>query len=62
MVDERHRDRGIGTMLLKEAEVWARKKGLYSISLFVHVGNKSAYAAYRKSGFGEHHLKMAKVL
>ncbi len=49
-------------MLLKEAEVWARKKGLYSISLFVHVGNKSAYAAYRKSGFGEHHLKMAKVL
>lgn len=62
VVDERYRGKGIGTMLLKEAERWAKKKGLYSISLFVHTGNKSAFAAYRKSGFKEHHLKMAKIV
>lgn len=61
-VDGRHRGRGIGTMLLKEAEGWARNKGLYSISLFVHTDNKAAFSVYRKSGFREHHLKMAKVL
>jgi len=60
VVDERYRGRGIGTMLLGEAEWWARKKGLYSISLFVHTGNRTAFAVYRKSGFKEHHLKMAK--
>jgi ribosomal protein S18 acetylase RimI-like enzyme len=62
VVDGRHRGKGIGTMLLEEAEGWASKKGLYSISLFVHIGNKAAYAAYRKSGFEEHHLKMAKTV
>jgi ribosomal protein S18 acetylase RimI-like enzyme len=62
VVDERHRGKGIGTMLLEEAEKWARKKGLHSISLFVHTGNEAAFAAYRKSGFKEHHLKMAKIV
>lgn len=62
VVDERYRRKGIGTMLLKEAEAWAKKKKMYSISLMVHVANENALATYKKAGFKGHHLKMAKIV
>ncbi len=62
VVDERYRGKGIGTALLKETETWAKKKGMYSIALTVHTDNKNAYSVYRKSGFREHHLRMAKIV
>ncbi|NYZ74512.1 GNAT family N-acetyltransferase [Candidatus Micrarchaeota archaeon] len=62
VVGEHHRGKGIGTMLLKEAEKWARKKRMYSIGLMVHIANEDALSVYRKSGFKAHHLKMAKIV
>lgn len=62
VVDKRYRGRGIGKALMEKAEWWAKKKGMYSIGLVVHVKNKAAYSVYTKSGFREHHLKMAKKI
>jgi len=62
VVDKKHRKKGVGKALLKEAEVWAKKKGLYSIGLMVHTGNKYAFSAYKSFGFKENHLKMAKIV
>ena len=61
-VDGLYRRKGIGTMLLKEAEKWAKGKGVFSLALTVFYKNKSAYVAYRKFGFREHNLKMSKVV
>lgn len=62
MVEKRWRRRGIGKSLLAKAAAWARGKKLYSIALNVHARNAEATAAYEKSGFAGHHIKMAKVL
>lgn len=62
VVDSQYRGKGIGTALLEEAEEWARKKKMYSISLMVHTANDNALALYRNFGFRGHHLKMAKVV
>lgn len=62
IVDERYRGKGVGTMLLEEAERWARKKKMYSIGLMVHTDNEKAFSVYRKAGFNAHHLKMAKIV
>ena len=61
-VEEFYRRKGIGTRLLEEAEAWAKKRGIFSIGLFVSTKNKGAFSAYRKSGFFEHHLKMSKII
>ncbi|MEW6749064.1 MAG: GNAT family N-acetyltransferase [Candidatus Micrarchaeota archaeon] len=62
VVDEKHRGKGIGTALLEDAGLWAKKKGLYSISLMVHTGNKHAFSTYKSCGFEENHLKMVKTV
>ena len=62
VVDNEYRRKGIGKALMKEAEGWAKKKGLYSIALTVHTGNKGAYTTYKKSGFKELNLKMVKII
>ena len=61
-VEESYRRKGIGTKLLEEAEAWAKKRGIFSIGLFVSTKNKGAFSAYRKSGFFEHHMKMSKII
>lgn len=61
-VEERYRRKGIGTRLLKEAERWAKDKGVFSLALTVFDKNKPALLAYKKFGFREHHMKMSKVI
>jgi ribosomal protein S18 acetylase RimI-like enzyme len=46
-----YRDVGIGTELLREAEVQARRLGLKILTLDVIVGNDSAYHTYEKNGY-----------
>jgi GNAT superfamily N-acetyltransferase len=59
---ESYRRKGIGSLLLQETEEWAKKKGIFSIGLFVSTKNKTAFSAYKKSGFFEHHMKMSKIV
>lgn len=52
-VDEELRGRGIGTMLLEEAERIARRLGLAKLSLIVFEQNAQAHRLYLRLGFVE---------
>ena len=47
-----HRGRGIGRLLLEEAERRARARGSSKLTLEVHASNESAIHLYRRFGFG----------
>lgn len=46
-----HVGMGIGTMLFKELEAWAREHNKHRLELTVMENNPSAYALYKKMGF-----------
>jgi len=51
MVDAEYRRRGIGTMLLEEAVVWARTAGVRKLELHVFPWNDPALRLYESFGF-----------
>lgn len=61
-VDEKHRGKGIGTSLIKEAEAWAVKRGLEYIELGVLAGNFSAEELYEKMGYRDTQKTMRHML
>jgi aminoglycoside 6'-N-acetyltransferase I len=61
-IRELFRKKGIGKMFIKEAERWAKEKGIYSLGLTVLVRNKNAFSAYKKLGFFAHNYKMSKIV
>lgn len=46
-----HVSMGIGTMLFKEVETWAKEHDKHRLELTVMENNPSAYALYKKVGF-----------
>jgi RimJ/RimL family protein N-acetyltransferase len=46
-----HRGRGVGTALMREAIVWARRFGIERVELTVYPHNEAAIALYRRFGF-----------
>ncbi|MDR0957761.1 MAG: ribosomal protein S18-alanine N-acetyltransferase [Clostridiales bacterium] len=50
-VAEEHRQKGIGTMLVKELVAVSEKKHMIGLTLEVRINNKSAHALYAKTGF-----------
>ncbi|MGZ5354563.1 MAG: diaminopimelate decarboxylase [Actinomycetota bacterium] len=48
-----HRGRGLGTALMREALVWARRFGVERVELTVYPHNAAAIALYRRFGFAE---------
>lgn len=50
-VDECSRGKGVGTMLLQQAVVWAKERNLEYIELGVLTGNEEADRLYEKMGF-----------
>lgn len=50
-VTETHRNRGIGTALLRRAEAYARERGLRLVRLHAEKSNLSAQRLYRRLGF-----------
>ena len=61
-VEEKHRGKGIGKMLLMKAESCCRDKGYSRIALMVSTANDSAIRLYTRAGFKPEHLHMAKEL
>jgi ribosomal protein S18 acetylase RimI-like enzyme len=61
-VDNRFRGRGTGSLLLKEAERWAKSKGSYSLGLNLSTDNLDALRLYERFGFVAHHSKMNKII
>lgn len=50
-VDPAHRSKGIGKLLMKEAEKWARQKKATKLYLSVYFKNKRAIKFYNSLGF-----------
>jgi GNAT superfamily N-acetyltransferase len=51
VVDENWRSRGVGAALLKTAETWARKKGLFRVAVRTNVVRGRAHHFYEKCGY-----------
>lgn len=62
VVAETARRRGIGTALLRAAEVEAAARGLRRLAIGVLAGNDGAEAAYRRFGFRPYALELIKPL
>ncbi len=61
-IKEGFRAKGIGSDFIKEIEMWAKKKGIFSLGLLCNTNNENARAAYEKMGFSAHHIKMSKTI
>ncbi len=57
-----HVGKGIGTMLFKELEAWAKKHNKHRLELTVMENNPGAYALYRKMGFEVEGVKKDSLL
>jgi RimJ/RimL family protein N-acetyltransferase len=53
---------GIGTMLFKELEAWAKKNNKHRLELTVMENNPSAFALYQKIGFEVEGVKKDSLL
>jgi GNAT superfamily N-acetyltransferase len=59
VVDEQHRSRGIGQVLMEDAEEWARKQGCDSVRLHSNVLRPRAHTFYERLGY--HVTKLQKA-
>ena len=50
-VTRAYRNKGIGTSLIKRAEEYAKKIGIYNICLHVEKTNVSAFSLYKRLGY-----------
>jgi len=51
VVDERWRGHGVGEALMREAEVWAVRRGLDATSLYTRIDRERARAFYERIGY-----------
>jgi ribosomal protein S18 acetylase RimI-like enzyme len=61
-VDPAHRRQGLGTQLLRQAELWAKAQGDRQITLQVFCNNQPALKLYRKAGYDYQALTLVKPL
>ena len=52
-VDERHRNGGVGALLMESVKSWARGRGLRYVELCALAQNEGAVRFYRRNGFAE---------
>lgn len=62
VIAEAHRGKGLGQLLLDEAERLTREAGMTRLKLTVLAGNDGAEAAYRRFGFRHYATTMVKDL
>jgi GNAT superfamily N-acetyltransferase len=51
VVDEGYRCRGVGRLLMEQAERWAREKGCWAICLHSNILRKGAHVFYERMGY-----------
>lgn len=54
VVEQKHRSRGIGKVLLDAAEEWARNRGCAIISVHSNVKRERAHGFYKRNGYEWH--------
>ena len=52
VVDAAQRSRGVGAALMREAEQWARERGLPAVALYTRIDRDAARAFYERLGYG----------
>lgn len=57
-----HRKQGLGSVLIQQAELWAKQRGDRKISLQVFSNNTPALHLYQKLGYQTYSLSMHKLL
>ncbi|HLV98159.1 MAG TPA: GNAT family N-acetyltransferase [Ktedonobacterales bacterium] len=57
-----YRRRGIGTVLLQQAEAYALEQGATALKINVLAKNSAAYTAYHKAGFRDYEVSLLKQL
>jgi len=62
VIDENHRGKGIGKLLLEKAKQWAKEKGNDALRLRCNVKRTEAHEFYRHLGFKETKQQTAFVL
>jgi ribosomal protein S18 acetylase RimI-like enzyme len=62
VVAQEHRNRGIGRMLLAEAERRTKARGLARLTIGVLSANRAALASYERSGFAPYMIMLNKNL
>lgn len=62
VVTGEYRRRGIGALLMEHLELWARRQGAVTVTLYVHDRNHGARALYDRQGFRAVHVQMRKDL
>jgi diamine N-acetyltransferase len=62
VVTEHARRQGIGSLLMEQAEGWARERGLTTIELSVYEFNQGAIGLYEKTGYTTLLRRMIKSL
>ncbi|WP_308121175.1 GNAT family N-acetyltransferase [Paractinoplanes bogorensis] len=55
-----HEHRGVGTLLMAEAEEWARQRGLRHLTLDTGAANHGARAFYARRGYQEEDVRLTK--
>jgi len=61
-VDSALREKGIGRLLMAEAEDFARDRGCRLIELFVHSDRDGAHSFYKACGFNNNHCGFRKIV
>ncbi|MCM2279269.1 MAG: GNAT family N-acetyltransferase [Oligoflexia bacterium] len=51
VVDERHRSKGVGRELVKQAELWARERNFEMIRVRSNVTRRDAHRFYQREGY-----------
>lgn len=59
VVDEGHRHRGVGRLLMRQVEQWAREEGCWAVHLRSNAVRKDAHAFYE--GIGYRNVKTSMV-
>jgi GNAT superfamily N-acetyltransferase len=59
VVDENHRGRGVGRVLMERAEIWAREKNCTSVRLRSNVLRGAAHLFYERLGYRETKVQKA---
>jgi GNAT superfamily N-acetyltransferase len=62
IVDERYREKGVGTMLMEKMEDYFKRNGCSVSGIGVFFPNKDAYHLYSKLGYRERDIWMTKKL
>jgi ribosomal protein S18 acetylase RimI-like enzyme len=62
VVKAAYRGRGVGRLLMAQAEAWAKTNGATAIELGVYEFNQEAQAFYRDLGYTTFHRRMGKAL